>query len=104
MKVYDLNISGTQTGAANRSGETGATQHTQAAKSGASRSAGTSADSDGDRVEFSNTLGRLSNALSADDSVRSAKVNQLAAQYQAGNYQPNSAGAAHGMISEAMVG
>ena len=58
----------------------------------------------GDRVEFSNTLGRMSNALSADDSARSAKVSQLAAQYQAGNYQPNATGAAHGMISEAMVG
>jgi hypothetical protein len=55
-------------------------------------------------VEFSNTLGRLSNALTADDSARSAKVNQLAAQYQAGNYQPNAAGAANGLISEALVG
>jgi len=101
MRVYDLNITGTQTGA---TGAERTQEARQTDRTGASHATRTSTGGDGDRVEFSGTLGRLSNALSTDDSGRTAKVQQLAAQYQAGAYQPNAAGTARGLVSEAMVG
>ncbi len=102
MKVYDWNLTGTQTGAAGAE----RTQETrQADRSGGAAAGRTSAGSGhGDHVEFSSTLGRLSSALSVEDSGRAARVQELAAQYQAGAYQPNAAGAVRGLIGEAVVG
>ncbi len=107
MKLYDLNLTGSQAGGAGRSGAAGTerTQQTrQTEQSGASRAGGAASGSGGDRVEFSNTLGRLSHALSADEPGRAARVAHLQAQYQAGAYRPDASAAARGMVSEALSG
>ena len=57
----------------------------------------------GDRVELSSTLETLSRALSASGSERSSRIQALAAQYQSGNYYPDSASTARSMISEALL-
>ena len=97
MKVYDNNLSGTS------SAQTGLVQETQkperASHSGRTGSARSSSE---DRVEFSSTLGRLSQALAADTSSRAGKVQSLAALYQSGNYRPNSMGTSKGMVAEAL--
>jgi anti-sigma-28 factor FlgM len=53
-----------------------------------------------DRVELSS----LSRALHASASSRSARVDQLTAQYQAGQYQPDVAETSKSMVSEAITG
>jgi hypothetical protein len=55
-----------------------------------------------DSVEFSSTLGRLSNALAAHGSAHSSRVEYLTAQYQSGNYRPNSYLTSRGIVSEAL--
>ncbi len=97
MRVYDLNL----TGAA--AAETGRAQEAQRAeKTGAGGSPGGTAAS-GDRVELSSALGRLSEVLSAHGQERAARVQVLAAQYQAGNYRPDAAATAKGMVAEALA-
>jgi hypothetical protein len=54
-------------------------------------------------VEFSSTLGRLSQALAVSGSERASRVQALAAQYQSGNYQPNSLATSRSIISEALA-
>ena len=98
MRVYDMNL----TGAA--AAEAGRTQDTQRVdRTAASRTGGSGNGNTGDRVEFSSTLGRLSRALEASGAERSARVQELAAQYQSGKYLPNAAAAAKGMVSEALA-
>jgi len=98
MKIYDLNL----TGGAGAS-ETGRTQQTQqTGQSGSTRATGQTGGSS-DRVEFSSTLGRLSQALAADGTARTNRVQQLAAQYQSGNYHPDSAATSHAMVSEMLA-
>jgi len=107
MKLYDLNLTGTQAGGAGRTGAAGAerTQETrQTERAGVSRTDGAASGSGGDRVEFSNTLGRLSQALSADEPGRATRVAQLQAQYQAGAYHADASATARGMVSEALSG
>jgi anti-sigma28 factor (negative regulator of flagellin synthesis) len=98
MRIYDRNL----TGAAGA--EAGRTQETQRSDnaSGTGRTSGGSQS--GDRVEFSQTLGRLSHALAHDSSSRSAKVQALAASYQSGNYQTDSAAVSRAMVSDALGG
>jgi hypothetical protein len=55
-----------------------------------------------DSVEFSSTLGRLSNALAAQGSAHSSRVEYLTAQYQSGNYRANSYMTSRGIVSEAL--
>ena len=93
MKVYDRALT---------PAETGNTQDVQKLGSGTGKSANRGADTSGDRVEFSGNLGRLSRTLSTYDTGRANRVQSLAAQYQAGAYQPDSAATSRGMISEAL--
>jgi hypothetical protein len=95
MKVYDSNLTGTS------AAQTGRTQETQ---KGGNQNARTGAVKSGseDRVEFSSTLSRLSNAMAADGSSRASHVQALAAQYQSGKYRPDSSATSKGMVSEAL--
>jgi hypothetical protein len=94
MKVYDRGLA---------PAETGQTQDVQKLTNGSGKSASRSADSSGDRVEFSGSLGRLSRTLSTYDTSRASRVQSLAAQYQSGNYRPDSAATSRGMVGEALA-
>jgi hypothetical protein len=41
--------------------------------------------------------------MSADGSARENRVQELAAQYQSGSYQPDSVATSKGMVSEALA-
>ena len=97
MRVYDVNL--TSTSAA----ESGRAQESHKAGSAASgRAAGSGTAGNGDRVEFSSTLGRLSQALAAFSSDRASRVQALASQYQNGHYRLDSAATSRAMVSETL--
>jgi anti-sigma28 factor (negative regulator of flagellin synthesis) len=96
--VNGQNLTGATAAESGRAQETERSSRSQGAPAGT-----TATDKTGDRVELSNTLATLSRALSASGSERSSRVQALAAQYQSGNYQPDSAATARGMISEALL-
>jgi anti-sigma28 factor (negative regulator of flagellin synthesis) len=95
MKVYDRGLTGAESA------------HTQDVQKLGSNSTGKSStrggDASGDRVEFSGNLGMLSRTLSTYDTSRASRVQALAAQFQSGNYRPDSAATSRGMISEALA-
>jgi hypothetical protein len=93
MKVYDRALT---------AAETGQTADVQKLQNSSGRSAARGSASSGDRVEFSGNLGRLSRTLSTYETGRASRVQSLVAQYQSGNYQPDSAATSHGMLSEAL--
>jgi hypothetical protein len=63
-------------------------------------SSSTSGGSGSDQVELSS----LSRALNAGAGARSTRVQQLAAQYQAGQYQPDPAEISKSMVADAIAG
>lgn len=82
--------------------ETGRTPETQkTARDNAGRSSA-SGSAEGDRVELSSTLGRLSRALTADSTQRANRVQALAAEYETGRYQANAQATSHALIAEAL--
>jgi anti-sigma28 factor (negative regulator of flagellin synthesis) len=95
MRIYDQNLNGA--GAA----QTGGAQEIQRndRESGA-RAHGTA--SDRDRVELSSSLASLSRTLEAHHSDRAARVQELAAQYQRGEYRTDSAATGRAMVGEAL--
>src|SRR4051812_36455808 len=94
MKVYDRGLT---------PAEAGHTQDVQKlGHSSTGKSANRGADSSGDRVEFSGSLGRLSRTLSADNASRSSRVRALASQYQSGSYRPDSAATSRAMVRETL--
>jgi anti-sigma28 factor (negative regulator of flagellin synthesis) len=94
MKVYDRGLT---------PAETGNTQDIQKLSNSTGKSATRGASTSGDHVEFSGNLGRLSRTLSTYDNSRASRVQALAAQYQSGNYRPDSAATSRGMLSEAVA-
>ena len=98
MKIYDSNLSGAGASGAQRTQET---QQTERSGTGRKTEAGGDA---GDRVEFSGTMGRLSQVLSSFQTGRSARVQELAAQYQSGSYRADSKAISSAMISDALSG
>lgn len=95
MRVYDQNLNHAA------AAQTGAAQETQrAGRAGETRTHGTTGD--GDRVELSTTLATLSRALDAHTADRATRVQELAAQYQAGAYRSDSAATSRAMISESL--
>ena len=94
MKIYDSNTGGIPAGAAQRTQETPQTDRT----TGRSTPAG----GNGDRVEFSGTLGRLSRVLSTFQADRANRVQALAAQYQSGTYRTDSAATSRALIAESL--
>jgi flagellar biosynthesis anti-sigma factor FlgM len=96
MRVTNQNLTG-----ASAAG-TSNTQDVQ--KSGNSSSSSATASAGGDTVELSSTMGSLSRAMQSFGSSRANMVQSLAAQYQSGTYQVDSAAISRGMISEALSG
>src|SRR5258707_1322909 len=98
MKIYDTNLTGTS------ASETGRAQETQKLNRAVTGKTPTRGGVDGstDRVEFSGTLSRLSRALATFESSRAGRVQALAADYQKGNYKPDSVATSKGLVSEAL--
>ena len=97
MKIYDNNLAGAAAAETHRSQDTQQTDRSSAGKS----SAGGNAN---DSVELSGTLGRISRALSSYHTDRASRVHALAAEYQNGTYQTDSAATSRGMVEDAMAG
>ena len=100
MKIYDRNLTGTS------ATETGRAQESKNLDRAGTVKSPTSGVVDGtgsnDRVEFSGTLSRLSRTLATFESTRADRVQALTAQYQSGNYQPDSAATSKGLVAEAI--
>jgi hypothetical protein len=96
MKIYEINGAD---GAAPMSKSQGA-QKTE--RSGSAQGGAVNGAPGGDRVEFSAGLGQLSRAVSSYGAARARQVDALAALYQSGSYQPDSAATSRAMIAEAL--
>lgn len=83
--------------------ETGRTPETQRAGRETAGRTATTESADGDRVELSTSLGRLSQAIAAHTAQRADRVRALAAEYQAGRFHPNSMVTSRAMIAEAVA-
>ena len=103
MKIYDRNLTGASASEAGRAQESQNLSRTGASKSPTSGGVdGSGVSGSNDRVEFSGTLSRLSRALTTFESTRASRVQALAAQYQSGNYKPDSAATSRGLVADAM--
>jgi len=96
MRVYDRNLTGAAAAETGRTSET----HGPDRAGGNSRSV---AAGDGDRVELSGSLERLSRAVASDASGRAAKVQNIAAQYQTGRYQADSVATSRALVNETLA-
>ena len=92
MRVDPRNL----TGAA--AAETGRAQESQSIGRSSRAGTGRTGGSGSDQVELSS----LSRALNASASSRSSRVDQLAALYQSGQYQPDPAATSKSMVSDAL--
>jgi len=97
MRIQDRTTLGPSAAETARQAETQKAGRDNVAQSDAAGSA------EGDRVELSSALGRLSNALAAHASQRAGRVQALANDYQNGRYHPDSAATGRAMISEALA-
>ena len=92
MRIDQRNLTGAaEAGRASGSQSIGRDSRSVSSSSGGSGS---------DQVELS----PLSRALNASASSRSARVDQLAAQYASGSYQPDPAEISKSMVSDAISG
>ena len=96
MRIYDRDLTGTASAEAGRSQETQKTDREPTTTS-SQASSGT-----GDRVELSSGLASVSRALTSYSADRASKVQQLSAQFQSGNYHPNSAAISQGIVAQAL--
>jgi anti-sigma28 factor (negative regulator of flagellin synthesis) len=96
MRIYDRNLNGAAGTEAGRTQETQRSENT----AGASRTTGGSHNED--RVEFSHSLGRVSQALAQDASGRAAKLQALTASYQNGTYRPDASAVGRAMVTDAL--
>jgi hypothetical protein len=97
MKVYDTNLTGASAAEAARTQDLQKLDRTGSGKSSPSGGVGGA-----DSVELSGALGRLSQTLSTFHQDRASRVQALAAQYQSGNYRPDSLATSRAMISDAL--
>jgi flagellar biosynthesis anti-sigma factor FlgM len=97
MRIYDQNLTGTAAAESGRSQETQKPDREATTPPSGSGSSGS-----GDRVELSSALASVSRALASYHSDRTAKVQSLTAQFQAGSYQPSSQATSQGMVAEAL--
>jgi hypothetical protein len=98
MRIYDRDLTGTT------ASESGRSQEAQRTDREASTTSSQPGGTQGDRVELSSGLASVSRALSAYGSDRAGKVQQLAAQFQSGDYQPSSLAISQGMVAQALSG
>jgi hypothetical protein len=81
--------------------ETAGTQNAQKFdRSGGAASGGI--DPNSDSVEFSSTLGGLSRAVANDSAQRQSHVQNVAAAYQSGRYNPSSLAISQAMVADAV--
>ena|ERR1051325_2130906 len=93
MRVYDQNSTGATVGGAERAKET--------QRTGGGPEASAHTGNRGDRVELSTGMGSLSRALASDEAGRATRLQELAAQYQAGSYHPDAAETGRAMLADA---
>jgi len=98
MRIYDTNLTGTSRAEWGRAHESQKLSSTGTGKT----PAGGGLDGSTDRVEFSGTLSRLSRALTTFESSRTNRIQTLAAEYQKGNYKPDSLAISRGIVSDAL--
>ena len=96
MRIDDRNLSGLPA-ESGRAQETQKTGREDGLRQGSGKSSG------GDQVELSTALGALSKAMTAYGSGSQSHVAALTAQYQSGNYRPDSMATSRGMIAEAVA-
>jgi len=94
MRVNDQNALGSAAADVGRAQDVQKADRSSAARSGNS-------DSNGDRVELSSTLGRLSQAISAANVQHSSRVQAVAAAYQNGTYRPDPVAISKAMVADA---
>jgi len=82
--------------------QTGRTSETQRAGRDNTGQTGAAGAADGDRVELSSTLGRLSQAIAAHGAQRADRVHALSTDYQAGRFRPNSVATSRAIVTEAL--
>jgi len=99
MQIHDTHTSGIANPATSGAGSTSGTQ----AVSGKSRAAAASAGSPTDAVELSSFAQQI-NDLQTESAGRDARVEQLRALYQGGNYKVDSSAVAGRIIDDAFVG
>jgi anti-sigma28 factor (negative regulator of flagellin synthesis) len=98
MRIYDQNLAGMSAPESGRSQETQQTGHAETRSPAARSAAG------GDQVELSSTVNSLSSALSAYNANRGAKVQALAAQYEAGTYRADSLATSRARVADSLLG
>jgi flagellar biosynthesis anti-sigma factor FlgM len=74
----------------------------EAAKPGVKPGSGSQPQQESDRVHLSDLSGRLVQMLSTDAPDRVARVEKLAAEFQAGRYQPDAKATSRGIINDAL--
>jgi len=99
MRIYEQGLAGTQASQTTPMSESQKVERDGQSENGNAIGGATAGN---DSVEFSSTLGHLSKAIATEDSTHSTRVEYLTAQYQAGNYQPNSYLTSRGIVSEAL--
>lgn len=97
MRIDDRNLNG----AAGL--QTGRTPDTHVAERPGSASVSQVSESTGgDRVEISGTAGLISQALGTNSADRSQRIQQLATDYRAGSYRPNSLATSKAIVQDAL--
>lgn len=94
MRVDDRNLT---PGAASQAGKTAATQVDRVPDS---RSPETRETGGGDEVELSGLVARLSRAISAGSTDRTARIEELSNRYEQGRYQVDSLAVGRAILSE----
>jgi Anti-sigma-28 factor, FlgM len=97
MRVDDRNLNGV---AGLQTGQTPDTHGAQ--RAGSTSGSQVSESHGGDRVEISGTAGLVSQALGAGSAERAQRIQQLAANYRSGNYQPNSLATSRAIVQDAL--
>jgi len=97
MRIQDRSSLSPAAAEANRSAET---QKSSRENGGAT---GPVSSPDGDRVELSTTLGQLAQAVAAENTQRSNRVQALAGDYQSGRYHANAEATSRAMVAEALT-
>jgi anti-sigma28 factor (negative regulator of flagellin synthesis) len=97
MRVEDRNLNGAS------GPQSGRTPETQPAdRSGSTSGTQVSESAGGDRAEISGLAARISKTVGAQSAERAHRVEMLARQYRAGNYNVNSQSASRGVIQDAL--
>ena len=82
--------------------QSGGVSETQKTGQGAPPKSPATSSADGDRVELSSMLGRLSQAINAYSTQRAERVQALTAEYQAGRFRPDSQVTSRALVTEAL--